>query len=207
MTAQRFDLFLTGDLAPGHQRDVALQQLATVFKRPVDQLEKLLAGKPNRIRKDLDASEIQRYQQVFAKIGIGTLAKPSVSDMQTEQLVPIATPKQNLSLSPEGTPVLRDNERHVSAHAAPDTGHLSLAHRGETLGDQREKPPLPLPDTEYLSLGGIGDDLLPAKPPALEIDLDALTAKLSLSEAGTPLLPEKPDVAHNAPDTSHLKLA
>ncbi len=206
MTAQRFDLFLTGELAPGHPRGSALQQLAKLFKRPVDQVEKLVAGKPNRIRKDLDASEIQRYQQVFTKIGLISVAKPSSIDDQTTNPTPVASAQTNLSLSPEGTPVLRDEERDVSTGAAPDTSHISLANSGETLSDQHEAPPLPLPDTEHISLGAAGDDLLPPKPPEIEIDIEALTADLSLSEAGTRLLPDKPEVAHKVPDTSHLKL-
>ncbi|AMO68818.1 hypothetical protein DOK_08709 [gamma proteobacterium BDW918] len=206
MTAQRFDLILTGELAPGHPRDIALQQLANLFKRPIDQVEKLLAGKPNRIRKDLDANEIKRYQQVFAKIGLIAVAKPCNTEGQAKPPIPAATPDSSLSLSPEGTPVLRDNERPASTASAPDTSHLSLAQSGEILSDQHETPPLPQPDTEHLSLGATGDDLLPPKPPELEIDLDALTADLSLSEAGTQILPDKPDVAHQVPDTSHLKL-
>lgn len=203
MTVQRFDLFLTGELAPDQARDTALQQLATLFKRPVDQVAKLLNGKPNRVRKDLDAEQIQRYQQVFAKIGVIAVAKPIMDDATVNN-----TPatNQNLRLSPEGTPVLHEDERYVVNAKAPDTKHLSLAPCGETLAELNEAPPLPSPDIEHISLDPTGTNLGAIRPPEIELDLNALTADLSLSAAGTPLLSEKPQAQYAVPDTSHLSV-
>lgn len=208
MTAPRFDLYLTGELAPGQARDLALQQLATLFKRPVDQVEKLLSGKANRIRKDLDLSQVQRYQQVFVKMGVIAISKPSTAPVPTPATSPseVAATGQSLNLSPSGTPVLRDDERQIVNASAPDTDHLSLAQSGENLGNQNDTPPLPTPNTEHISLGSAGDNLIESKPPEPEVDIEALTADLSLCEAGTPVLTPKTETNHPVPDTSHLKL-
>jgi hypothetical protein len=72
MTDARFDLILTGNVVPGVSRDVAITKLAALFKRPIEQVDKLLTGKARRIRKDLDDTELQRYQETFSRIGVIT---------------------------------------------------------------------------------------------------------------------------------------
>ncbi|MEX1669944.1 hypothetical protein AB4876_13570 [Zhongshania guokunii] len=215
MTTPHFDLIMTGELAPGHSRDAALTQLSALFKRPVDQIEKLLNGRPNRIRKDLSEADLQRYQALFAKIGVITLAQASSAAPRGETATPpvaeptpqSATPTtSSLSMSPPGTPVLREEERHFIATAAPDTDHLSLAASGVILADADERPPVPEPNTDDFSLAQAGDDLLPPSLAQIEVDLDALTADLSLCDIGTPVLDEKPAANHPTPDTSHLSL-
>jgi hypothetical protein len=206
MTAPRFDLYLTGELAPNQPRDLALQQLAALFKRPVDQVEKLLGGKANRIRKDLDSQQVQRYQQVFEKMGVISISKPSADTETTAKPNPVAASAQDLGLSPSGTPVLREDERQKGSVPAPNTDHLSLAHSDEDLGTSNEAPPLPTPDTDHLSLGAAGENLVQSKPPEPEIDIDELTADLSLRDVGTPVLDPKPEDHHKTPDTSHLHL-
>jgi len=215
MTTPHFDLIMTGELAPSHNRDAALAQLSALFKRPVDQIEKLLNGRPNRIRKNLSEAELQRYQALFAKIGVITLAQPSSAAIAEETPTPPATqpaPQSaaptpaSLSMSPAGTPVLREDERHFIATAAPDTDHLSLAASGTNLGDAEDRPPVAEPNTDELSLAPVGDDMLPLSTAQIEVDLEALTADLSLCEIGTPVLDEKPAANHPAPDTSHLSL-
>ena len=76
MTDIRFDLIMTGNLASGVSREVAISKLAALFKRPPDQVGNLLNGKASRIRKNLTQAELQRYRDAFNKIGVITKALP-----------------------------------------------------------------------------------------------------------------------------------
>lgn len=207
MTDTRFDLILTGNVAPGVSRDVAINKLATLFKRPVEQVDKLLTGKPSRVRKDLDHTELKRYQDAFSRIGVITEVVPTVTEPHAVQGSPEAAAKQSsptstLSLCPNGTPVLSDDERYYPPIAAPDTGDLSVAAAGETL-TQNEAIPLPAPDTDHISLAPAGETIMPPTESNVAV---ASSSNLSLCGAGTPLLDQKPKPTYRVPNTEHLSL-
>ncbi|WP_269620080.1 hypothetical protein [Zhongshania sp. BJYM1] len=204
MTESRFDLILTGNLAPGVSRDAAISKLAALFKRSIEQVEPLLSGKASRVRKDLNETELQRYQQAFNAIGVVTKVLPAAPKLETSTSnIPSSTP--HLSLCPNGTPVLSDDERQHPPVAAPETAHLSVVELGQNLSDNGGMPPLPAPDTEHLSLAATGTALLPetrsaVTPPVIQ------TSQLSLCGTGTPLLDPRPKVEYRIPNTEHLDL-
>ncbi|MEX1665608.1 hypothetical protein [Zhongshania arctica] len=207
MTDTRFDLILTGNVAPGVSRDVAINKLATLFKRPAEQVAKLLTGKPSRVRKDLDHTELKRYQEAFSRIGVITEVVPTATEPHADQESPEAAAKQSspsstLSLCPNGTPVLSDDERYYPPIAAPDTGGLSVAAAGETL-TQNEAIPLPAPDTDHISLAPAGETIMPPSESKIVV---APSSNLSLCGAGTPLLDPKPKTTYRVPNTEHLSL-
>ncbi|CAA0087492.1 Uncharacterised protein [Zhongshania aliphaticivorans] len=210
MTDTQFDLFMTGDIAADTVRDVAINKLAILFKRPVDQVEKLINGKPSRVRKGLNSVELQRYQQAFKKIGVVTKAVPAGSTFQYSDQPQTdtatdraATSSSTLSLCPSGTAVLNEDERQHPPIAAPETAHLSLASQGDNLS---ENPDIPIaaPDTDHIDLAPEGSPILsPTEPkdtPALTLD------HISLCSSGTPLLDDMPKHVYKVPNTEHLKL-
>ena len=203
MTDSRFDLILTGNIAPGVSREAAINKLAALFKRPAEQVDKLLNGKPSRIRKDLNQAELQRYQQAFNNIGVITkvmAATPTPVQTAESKILP----SSNLSLCPNGTPVLTADEREHPPLSAPDTDHLSIADIGQTLAESDSIPPVPAPDTTHLSLTAAGTNLLP--PAAPQVFTAPQNSHLSLCCVGTPLLDEKPKATYRTPNTEHLKL-
>jgi hypothetical protein len=207
MTDTRFDLILTGNVVPGASRDVAINKLAALFKRPVEQVDKLLEGKPSRIRKDLDHTELQRYQEAFSRIGLTTKTVPSGTEMQADQNPTEASAKQSypsstLSLCPNGTPVLTDDERHYPAIAAPDTADFSVTSADEPL-TQNETIPLHAPDTDHISLAPAGATII---PPSESKTAVKQTSSLTLCSAGTPLVDQKPKTTYQEPNTEHLRL-
>lgn len=207
MTDTRFDLILTGNVAPGVSRDVAINKLAALFKRSSEQVDKLLSGKPSRIRKNLDHTELQRYQEAFSRIGVITDVVPTATELQAAQNSTEATAKQSspsstLSLCPNGTPVLSDDERYYPPVSPPDTGSFSVAAAGETL-TQNEAIPLPAPDTDHISLAPAGETIMPPSESKIVV---APSSNLSLCGAGTPLLDPKPKTTYRVPNTEHLSL-
>ena len=153
MDEQRFDLFLTGHLAVGSDRDRALKQLAALFKRSEEQVDKLLRGRSSRIRKGLSPTEIQRLQTGFDKIGILTESRPCPEGNAQQRAVTenIGNSQDALSLCPAGSPVLRENERkHITA-ASIDTSSLSLAQLGSRLQDAKEQHVI-APNTDHLQI-------------------------------------------------------
>ncbi|MGB1456333.1 MAG: hypothetical protein ACPG7I_04230 [Spongiibacter marinus] len=151
MEEQRFDLFLTGHLAVGSDRDRAVQQLAALFKRPPDQIDKLLRGRSSRIRKALNAAEVQRLQAGFDKIGILTEARPCPEGTPQQRAIAenIGDSQDTLSLCPTGSPVLRENERRQVNAVSIDTSALSLAQVGSHL-QEPQKAAVKVPNTDHL---------------------------------------------------------
>lgn len=210
MTDARYDLYLSGELALGCDREAALRQLSSLFKRPPEQVQKLLAGKATRIRKALSEDDLNRYQQGFNKLGILTearLSEPEKTQDRTAAAIAehaAAASTEQLALTPVGTPVLRQQERPSQAKANIDVPDLSLSIMGSQLSEAKPTSAI-TPDTSHLSVAEVGADL-GEHPPSVECDLDAMTASLSVAEAGAPLREPKAPAPVSAPDTSHLGL-
>lgn len=156
-------------------------------------------------------------------------ASPPVADDQQAEL---PGGEASLALLPEGTEVLRANERKPAAIStvqdldleidmnsdrlsaqppppppAPDTSHLSTAAAGETLPTLDTGSPPLSPDTSALDLAPQGTDFSDCKAPdvaAPELDLSAI----DLAPEGADVLEEKYRKRHDepAPSTDHLSL-
>lgn len=207
MAEDRFDLFLTGQLAMGCDRGRAIAQLAKLFKRPPEQIKKLLVGKPTRVRKAISGEEISRLQLAFDKLGILTESQPAISASPQAAAIErhaAAAPPEALSLSPVGSPVLRENERKTVAPPVVNTSHLSVSSGDPVSTPARASAPPP-PDVSHLQL------LQPGTAPGghsggpVQIDLDELCGGISLAPAGSQLGVEREERFPPPPDTSHLR--
>lgn len=210
MTDARYDLYLSGELALGCDREAALRQLSALFKRPPEQVQKLLAGKATRIRKGLSEDELNRYQQGFDKLGILTEARVcEPEDTQDRTAAAIArhaaaASSEPLALAPVGTPVLRQQERPTPAKANVEVPALSLSGVGSQLSEPKSVS-ASAPDTSHLSVAEVGADLSEKHQPVTR-DLDAMTASITVADVGAPLRDPKPAAPVSAPNTSHLVL-
>ncbi len=165
MSNDYYDLFLTGHLAQGYSRERALQHLAKLFKREPSQLEGLIRGRPNRIKKKLATEELAKFQAVFDRIGLITEAIPSQDENSPEKAAATSThnpaesqsqniahyaaaaPAGTLALEPVGSPVLKENERRQKTEREVDTSGMSLAAFGSPIATTNQPPatpPLPL---------------------------------------------------------------
>ncbi len=184
MADEHYDLFLTGQLAVGADRERAVKQLAALFKRPPEQMAKLLQGRTSRIRKNLDVEQLQRLQRGFDKLGILTESRPSSITSPQKQAIEqhAEAGEQALSLSPVGSPVLREQERRRIDPVNVDISGLRLDALGAPL-QSPSKPAAHSPDTSHLQIAP-QDDGTPLSPSraAPKLDLDELCGHLSLAE-------------------------
>lgn len=109
-----------------------------------------------------------------------------------------------ISLAPEGSDVLREDEREIFEELDIDTSAIHLVPEfAEPEVETREEPPAP--DTSHLSMGEVGEDI-----PHLEEEqtlLDPDTSHLSMGEVGE-AIPQLPDEREPVdPDTSGIDLA
>ncbi|MBD2858178.1 hypothetical protein IB286_04090 [Spongiibacter sp. KMU-158] len=228
MNNESFDLFITGQLAAGYARETALQQLAKLFKRPVAEVEKLLNGRPTRIRKNLSPDELNKFQTAFDRIGVITEAIPCLDEVTAivASSKPISAPKepentpQNaiaehaaqaplaaLSLEPIGSPVLRENERRGVTHREVDTSALSLAQAGSIL-ETPKTIDRPAPATDHLSLSAAGADMQDNYDDRSAVNVERFSGSFSIADKGAKMLEEKyqKPTSATAPDTSFLGL-
>ncbi len=207
MDKQLFDLFLTGHLAVGGDRDRAVRQLAALFKRSEEQVEKLLQGRSSRIRKAIGSAELERLQRGFDKLGILTESRPCPAGNQQQRAVAeyASAANEPLTLCPNGSPVLREQERQRLAPLNIDTSSLSLATPGSRLQDPQAVEAI-VPDTGHLQLLAPGDQALSETPPLPTLDHDELCGNLSIAELGSELGSSTAQPPAAAPRTDHLKL-
>ncbi len=207
MADPQFDLFLTGHLAVGSDRDRAVKQLSTLFKRPAEHVDKLLRGRSSRIRKAISSAELERLQRGFDKLGILTESRPSATGSEQRQAVAehASAASEPLTLCPSGSPVLREQERQAFQRANIDTSALSLAATGSRLQEHQVRS-VEAPATDHLSIVELDDLALGNKAPPPTLDLDELCGALSIAEVGSLLGASSPKPAPAPPSTDHLKL-
>lgn len=109
-----------------------------------------------------------------------------------------------ITLAPQGSDVLRDDEREVVEELDIDTSAIQLTPEfAKPQVEAREEPPAP--DTSHLSMGEVGEDI-----PHLEEEqtpLDPDVSHLSMGEVGEDI-PQLPDEREPVdPDTSGIDLA
>ena len=111
----------------------------------------------------------------------------------------------SLDLCPEGTEVLRTEERATPVESDIDTTALAVDAAAQRLSEEAPPPP-PAPDTQHLAMGEVGDTIpnLPAEQAALNPDIGGI----DLSPEGTDFSDCKaPEPAEPAIDLSGMDLA
>lgn len=258
--AERYSVYYAGQVMEGREPGEVREKLGKVFKADQETLDRLFSGKPQLLKRDCDKETAQKYLRAMENAGavplikaldtgqpasaadrIAALAKaPDEQGYQSDATEAPAGPETaespdtdgTLDLAPEGTAVLREDERLQPRQRDIDTGDLAVDSGAERLSE--EPPPAPpAPDTSHLQMGEVGDDIpnLPGQAAPLNPDVSALELsaegtdfsdcaagaapppKLDLS--GLDLAPEGSDVLEEryrgaakgaAPSTDHLSL-
>ena len=76
MIQQCFDVYLTGGIAPGQQRQAVVAALAQLVRVSETRAGALLAGRPVRMKAQVDQATAQRYQAALAATGAGAEVRP-----------------------------------------------------------------------------------------------------------------------------------
>src|SRR4030042_2699504 len=67
---------LSGAIRTGFDRDAVLKNLARLFNRPPDLIEKLLSDQPRVIKRGLDLPTAEKYQQTLRQAGAVSRIEP-----------------------------------------------------------------------------------------------------------------------------------
>lgn len=209
MSEQLYDIIITGRLLEGVSQDQAVQRVAQLFKTGPDKAAQLVDGKPHRIKKDLTEDAARKFKSALTKAGLQTVAKPSAASNAAENTASEAAspqtaptqPSSSLDLAPEGTPVLKEDERKQVIAPDLDLSGIALAEQEPWGGDNKPEPPTVEPPDFGLAPPGADIETLPDTREKLEPD----TSSLSLDEPGA-ILGEPEPAPPPAPDTSHIKL-
>jgi hypothetical protein len=177
---EKYRLTFRGEVLDGQHRAVVKRRLSELLKLEDAQIDKLFAGNPVVLKRDVDRSTAARYQGLFKKAG----ARLRVT-AQT------ATP-------PAGTP-----EKAAAATEPAASPDYSLAAVGSELSDVRDESPPPAPEAEF-ELAEVGVDLLTERVETPVVDLGPLD--FEVAEVGADIGPQAQPSDACAPDVSHLKL-
>ena len=165
-------------------RDTALkykQAMERIGARPlIKQLEDEQEAPPPT------AAEAQTAAEKIAALA----AAPDLGNYDTtkaaqEQATPAATADTgSLDLCPDGTEVLRPDERAVPEQAQIDTAGLAVDTDAQRLSEEPPPPP-PAPDTSHLQMGEVGESI--PTLPAEQAPLNPSTEGIALTPEGTDL--------------------
>jgi hypothetical protein len=257
---QRYNVYFAGQLLDGQQREAVRANLAKLFNANDATLDKLFSGKPQLVKKECDKTTALKYKQAMERAGALPVIKlvadsgepPERALSAAEKIAALAaapdtgvnstSPQEqasqadtdSLDLCPDGTEVLRPQERAVPVPADIDTSGLEVDSAADRLS-QEAPAPAPAPDTSHLAMGEVGETIptLPPEHEAVNPNTDALAlspegtdfsdcnapdapppdldlSALDLAPEGTEVIRDserKQAPAEPAPETDHIKLA
>ena len=177
-----YNIYYAAEVLDGHQQAQVRAGLGKLFKANDATLDKLFSGTPQLVKKECDKVTALKYKQAMEKVGakpmikvikrvedeptaaerIAALAKSADVEWKDESVG--AEPKIDVSvygliLLPVGYDVLRPNERQEQIVADIDTSTMVLSPPSATPVQTAPEPP-PAPETDHLSMGGVGEDTL-----------------------------------------------
>jgi hypothetical protein len=158
--SERFQLMFRGEILDGQHKAVVKGRLAQLLNIDDDRAQRLFAGEPVVIKKDVDRATAGRYQAEFKKAG----ARLRV------------TGDADAAADPADTP----------ADADASGEDPTIAEPGSMMSDADDEPAPEPPDTSHLSVAETGSDLLEEEHRAEEVVLD-VDPDFDLAAPGTDL--------------------
>lgn len=102
MSDTRWDIYLLGEPQPGIERSTLVRNLATLFKKDVPVIEKMLRKPRNLLKADVDLATAKKYKTAISKAGGRCeLAEHGEQLFPTDALSPVVS-RPSLSLAPIG---------------------------------------------------------------------------------------------------------
>ena len=155
--SDRFRLLFRGEILEGQHKAVVKKRLAKLVSIDDARAQRLFAGEPVVIKKDVDRTTAARYQAEFKKAGA------------------------RLQVTGGSGPADGAAEKPAAAATGADP---TIAEPGTMLSDADDEPPPPPPDTSHLSVADAGSDMLEAEHRAQVEALD-LDPDFDLAAPGT----------------------
>jgi hypothetical protein len=218
MSEQLFDVVFFGILQAGKDKEVVMQNMATLFKTDAANLAPYFTGNRKVIKGKISAAVAEKYKNALENVGLVVKieackneqspeqAKSSKGSDDKEQDTNQQIDTSGISVAPVGVDIL-ENPEQVVAQEIEDISELSMAEAG---ADVIENPapisPQKIEDTSGISIAEPGSDVLenPVKVVAQKIDD---ISGISMAEAGADIIENpKPKETADIPDISELSL-
>lgn len=153
MSEPRYDVFYRGDIVPGQRLNEVRDRLRQMFQLDDARLNTLFSGRPMAIRRDLGASDAERYRVALREAGALVELRPlDVPDAPAAAEKP-ANPGGEWSLAPVGADVLQPEERIPVVPVSVDISGLEVAPPGVDVLREDERRPLVVRNIDTTHLG------------------------------------------------------
>ena len=197
MSEPIFDITFYGIIQSGMDKEVAINNMAQLFKTTPENVRPFFAGGRKVIKSRVDEPTANKYRTALENAGLVIkLEAQSSADIDTA----------DISVAPVGADVL-ENPPVVEPQPIGDISNISIAEVG---ADVLENPPVvepqPIGDISNISMAEVGADVL-ENPPVVEPQPISDISSIAIAEAGVDIL-ENPEPEQKAllPDTSDLSV-
>lgn len=123
MTDSTYRVVFSGSPLPGTDRDTAIRNFATLFKRAPEQVEAMFSGQPSVIKKGISEAEAGKYCRALEKAGVEARAE---AEMTAVQPAPPLPPVDDEPGTPSPAPAAADADGTGETRAlmtCPACGH------------------------------------------------------------------------------------
>jgi len=213
MSAERFNIFFSGQIIEGHNEVEVRARIGRIFKANPKQLEQLFSGQPIKIKSGVDLDKAIKYRVTFRDAGalidirpISTAGTATTEQPQAKTTQPPPAAKDEVELLPPQTGSLIDCAPEVIPAAIPNIDGITLGSNADPL-DETEPPPPANIDTHNLTLDPADSETMLDErkpPPPANINTDDLT--LNTPNTGSLEDCQQPVEAAELPDISALEM-
>jgi len=150
MSQPTYSLIFRGDLVAGFTAGDVKANLARLFKRSPQAVEKLFSGRPLILRKGLSRTQAEQFQATLAKVGAQVTvrdesgaeiakSRPVPKSQATEHQEKAQPEAPDWTLAPMEGHLLKDHERKQVSAVQVSTEHISLRAAEGLLLDSNER--------------------------------------------------------------------
>jgi hypothetical protein len=217
MSEQLFDVVFFGILQAGKDKEIVMQNMATLFKTDITKLAPYFTGGRKVIKGKINAETAEKYQAALENIGLviniehcekeqseaETTARPP---QQSNQPDAPSTVTAGITLAPAGADVL-ETSVEVPAQKIADISDITMAEVGaDVIANPVAMAKQEIADISSITMAEPGSDVLehPREVTAQKIED---ISEFSIAEVGADIIVNpKPEEKAEIPDTSELSL-
>ncbi len=184
MSEPVFNIAFYGIIQPEKEKDMVIENLASLFKTTPDQVRHLFAGDRKIIKSGVDELTAEKYRVALENVGlvVKVEALEAESDTGAQHTAKAEDDDRRSSEAPGAAS--QDSSAEVETQRNYDTGNLTLAELG---ADVLESPPVvepqPIGDISSITLAEVGADILD-NPTEVKPQTIADISHITLAEAG-----------------------
>lgn len=202
MGSDNLELAFYGHLLEGFAEADVKQNVATMFKASVEQVERMFTGNRVVIRNKLDPETAQKYVSAMAKRG--AICKIEVMGQPGQEYHP--EPADGAVAAEAAAPIDREpSSDPAGSNEAPPTAPAPSAAPPQAKEDKDAGKMDEILSNSQLDLEPVGVRLSDESEPAPEVELKVL-ANVAILPPGSDLQDEKEEKPVSVPDISHISL-